>query len=236
LLLSVIRDAELRVGGTPRIAVLGFTFDEQDVDALRELGLADLGIYKCEAFELDGQLHAGMSQLFPAAASADEHDTLGLPTAVVDPEVRRVGEQLVGILRRLDPELRAQGDRHSRRYYTSRGLLAELFVVDDRLFVTTGADEEPRPLHVGDVREIADTIVRNHLARLRDTPPGRPLRSARREEERHGAALRIDHALHPVPRSPVLGDAEVSQEEFDAFTSLAGPKERGSREHGPKER
>lgn len=236
LLLGALPDAGLRIGATARVIVLGFEFSESCVSTLRNMNLSDLAMYRCEAFVLDGNLHAGMSPVFGEAAEGRD-DTFTLPREVENTDFEEVGDEIIELVRRIDPNVEVRGDRYSRRFYSTHGLLAEMFLVGDRLFVGgLGDDDEPKPVRRSDVRRIADAIARNYLERLaqpdsvqrRDAALQRALADAPRElddpvepQPSTRDRLRIDHTLHPLPRTPLLDDTEVSQEEFDAFSGLS---------------
>ncbi len=238
LLLGALPEAEIRGGMAPRVVVLGFEFSETCVETLRTMQLEDLSIYRCEAFVLDGHLHAGMSPVLGGAADR-RHDTLAVPPGVADAELKRVGAEIIDLVSRIDPNVEVQGDRYSRRFVSTHGLLAELFVSGDRLFISgIGPDDTPRPVNSTDSRQIADAIVRNYLeqisrpsavqqrqealeAALADAPSVEEEIESPEEAARTRDRLRIDHALHPLPRAPLMGDTEVSQEEFDAFSGLS---------------
>lgn len=291
VLLNALPDSGLRAGDSrasagPRVIVVGFAFDESMVETLGSLPVAppDLLILRCEAFVLDGNLHAGLSAVGPlvrgaadlrphvdaragaaagevggerlaphtSPANAGSFDTFELPPDVVDTDLRRVGEEIITVLTKLDPNLQVQGDRFSRRFYSTHGLLAELYVNGDRLFFVGADADGPRPVRASDAREIADSLVRTYLelmtrpaqaaerdhtlrATLADGYPSRggdpvddsdsPRDSRATPASVRRSRLRIDHALHPLPRSPLVDDTEVSQEEFDAFSGLTTEQE-----------
>ncbi|MCA8944499.1 MAG: hypothetical protein KDB80_18200 [Planctomycetes bacterium] len=233
LLLSALPDAGVRIGATLRVIVVGFEFSETCVATLRNMNLADLAMYRCEAFVLDGHLHAGMSPVFGATADGAD-DTPTVPRGVANADLERVGSDIIQLVQKIDPNVEVRGDRYSRRFYSTHGLLAELFLVGDRLFIAgVGHDDEPQPVRASDARRIADAIARNYLEQLaqpenvrrRDAALERALADAVDSQPESQTTtrdrLRIDHTLHPLPRAPMLDDTEVSQEEFDAFSGLS---------------
>ena len=205
-----------RALGEPRLAfdentrlfVIGSAVPEEWALDLRRLGLPQLELWDLDAVFVQGSRQLLVRSLLGRAADGDESGFA--PPSGCDGMSRRLADELLGIVERLDPTLGVTGDRFRRTLVKDGEALAELRLDGPVLQCRIGAaDEGARRLQLrssADVQAAADAILRIYLGRAgaddgRDAGMGdaaeQPVRAPSFEALRQGAVR-----------------AQVTQEEF----------------------
>ncbi len=197
-----------------RALVIGFDFTATCLDRLRDLADDGLSVLRVEGFRLEGELHVGVQPLLATERAVQTVDAFALPPTLTAGTDDAVFDRFLELLRRLDPDLRATGDRYSRQWHLPGGMVCELARLGGEVQVRvpggTGA-----PLHeVDDVTRAFDPILRRYLA------VQNPDESAIDSLAEDG--LVIEDAPLGASRLPQFGDASITSEEYDAFLQEDG--------------
>lgn len=198
-------------GAAGRVLVVGSSAGLAPLSVLLRLAPAGLAVCQLEPFRIAGAEHFAVRWLVlgRAAAGQSSAESTGpsAPEFAVPTAALPVWQWLDGWLQRLDPELRRDGDRYSRRLSWHGQVLGRL-LVQGGVLVGQAADGMSVPLlTLADARAFGDRLLRRHgeLVEQSAGMPGLGKLAVRAADESLRASLR---------------SARVSAEEYSA---LGGP-------------
>lgn len=196
-------------GAAGRVLVVGTGAALAPLAMLVRLAPPALAVGQLESFRIAGAEHFAVRWLASAAAPppVGASPSAEPPALLVPAAAQALWQWLERFLRRLDPELRCDGDRFSRRLLWHGQLLGKL-AVQGGVLAGTGPDGAMVALLTeADARAFADRMVRKHgeLVEQRAGMPGLGKLAVRAADESLRASLR---------------SARVSAEEYSA---LGGP-------------
>jgi hypothetical protein len=215
VLARVLPDSGIRFTDGWRVVVVGLDLPPACLERISALGLERVEVLEIEPFSLDGKARIVVRPVLGHRANGGE-DGLHVPTGLIDPERRSLCASFLQRLRRMDSNLRVEGDRFSRRLTTGGAALAELRVEGNRVFVQVG--QESLEL-VGDEEclEIVDLVLRRYLGLLATPAPGNPAREVV-EPAASGVALRgAETGLSLEPLRRTVAETRISKEEYSAL-------------------
>jgi len=231
-------EAELRGPCGCRRLVVGARLSPEVVQALQRLGVEGLDVIEIEPFQVAGRERLAMRRLLvdgDAFGSSDGEadvglelgdpqepddpagDSLGLTHGVLHATLddalgdsdRLVFAEMARLLTRLDPQIRIDGDRFSRRALFRGVSLCEYRYADDRV---QGSVPGQAPTQLGgrvDVRAFGDQVMRRYLELRGES---RAPNGAAADESRSGPELRGSS-----PRKPLdVLRASVSQQRLSS--------------------
>src|SRR5690606_30851506 len=181
VLASALREARVDFAQRPRVFVVGHEFTASCLQRLRDFDDEWLSVFRVAGLAIDGRVHVGVEPLIDQGRGTGAGLELPEPLRSTDPE--RQVERLVDFLRRVEPAVRATGDRYSRTFVA--GHLELVTVTTDGVALRAEVPEhgafDVRPGHTE--ADLRDAILRRYLAthgRSRAAePPGRERKAAR---------------------------------------------------------
>jgi hypothetical protein len=160
-----IPEAQMRNPGSFRILVLAAALAQGSVEMLERLAIAQLEIIEFERFQVGAQerlvVRRQHSNRLPLSGQLEELD------ATIDAASRGLLSQVAEMLCRLDPRIRLEGDRFSRRVTSDAGELCESFYADGVVHAVIADHPTCALNNLDDVRGLVDRVARRHLAWLR---------------------------------------------------------------------
>jgi hypothetical protein len=170
-LARALPEAEVRFSTQVRVFVIGPEFSQATVEALQRLGIDDLEILVVETFRLGGQERFVVRSQIPGRQPRRADGAL--PTAVGP-----TFDALADLLQKIDPAIRVDGDRFSRRFHVHGRLLCDFWCSEDRILAALPGTTV-RCLEDGaDVRRFGDAVMRRYLDILAERDSSVPSRSA----------------------------------------------------------
>ncbi len=161
VLATALPDCAIRLNDPPRLIAVGFEFSDVCLERLRDPEFAELSVYRFEGVFIDGQRHIGVTPVFGKAI--EEMTSSAVPVGIRDVDLGARCGQFLEIMARLDPDLRIEGDRFSRRFFSSAGFLAELRYDGDSLLIATASDEARIVQTEEDIEDVVDRVLRCYL-------------------------------------------------------------------------
>lgn len=212
-------EAALRCGQRCRLLVIGTGLSTAVDEALRRLQLAELEVVEVDRFQVGGQDRLVLRPVHgqPGGSGPPPID------ATVAEQERAVFAAFDAFVQKIDPKIRVDGDRFSRRASLEGRALGECWFADDRVLgLVTG--QPPQPLESDDdLRALVDRIARRYLAILAG-PAGKPAVPAPAAvPPRAGGLASLRASVHAAAR--------LSDEEFHALGTAGGPDDVGEHPH-----
>lgn len=204
-LARALPEADLRDASRVRLVVVGARLADDTAQALRRLQLAELEIAEVDVFRVAGQdrvvvhwaLGNGSSGALDVAVPARERDLL----AAFDQFVNR-----------LDPAIRVEGDRFSRRASFDGHVLGECWYEASAVHVAANGGAPQRIDRLADLRQVVDSLARRYLQLQGvhgDDGSGRAAKDAEADDEHASDGLEAVRAS--------LRAARISREEREAL-------------------
>lgn len=193
-----------------RAIVIGFDFAEGALSRLRESAWPWLRVLRVDGFLLDGALHLAVTPVVEPEARPIA--PFAVPETWPLGAQRAIASTFVDLLRRLDPELRVDGDGFARRYSSANGIVVELSCVDRHVVATVPGVGSLAVRSDDDCVAVFDRVMRRHLDLAGEVPTARP--STPTDQRPTG---------HDVPFAELrrrLVESELSPQEFDAFHAI----------------
>ncbi|MBM4060283.1 MAG: hypothetical protein FJ265_04170 [Planctomycetes bacterium] len=166
-LAGAVPEGRFVVGGRPRVMVVGNDAASGSLAALQRFGALPLEICRLVPFRIGNSERFAVRWLAgagePPVSANDAAENV--QTAFAVPEASRGHWQtLARLCERLDPDVRVDGDRYTRRI-TWRGWLLGQVVVADGTMLAMGPDGVRHSLHTeNDVRAFGDRLLRSYAA------------------------------------------------------------------------
>ncbi|MGE3175670.1 MAG: hypothetical protein AB7O97_23810 [Planctomycetota bacterium] len=161
-------EADLREPERCRLLVLGTGLSAATIDTLRRLRLDELEVVEVDTFQVGGQERLVVRPVLGAPPAAGGRAQSPQPPidAAVGSEERARFRAFDDFARTLDPKIRVEGDRFSRRASFEGRPLGECWFADD-LVLGAPHGGTPRPIASdADLRVLGDQIARRYLALL----------------------------------------------------------------------
>ena len=152
-------EADLRDGSACRMLVVGVGIRAESVAALQRLQIPELQIVEVDTFRVSGQDRIVIRTLLGASQGAGGPELDG---ALGDAE-RRVFAAFEQFVQRLDPKIRVEGDRFSRRASLDGHLLADLWYADEAVNALVCGGASRRLDTDVELREVCDQLARRYL-------------------------------------------------------------------------
>lgn len=156
-------EADLRDAGRCRVLVLGSRLRDDAVAALLRLQLPELEIVEVDTFRIGGGERTGGQERVVL------HSVHGrsLPDRAIDGSVPVESREHLAafdqFVRRLDPQIRVEGDRFSRRATFEGHVLGECWFGDDAVHALVHGGTAQRLLQPADLRAVVDQLARRYL-------------------------------------------------------------------------
>ena len=214
VLARALPESGIRFADAWRIAVVSMGLSEACLRQISGLGLERVEVYEVEPFTLDGEARLVVRPVLGHRARGGE-DGLHVPSGLLEPAARELAARFLQLLGRMDPKIRVDGDRFSRRLTVGTARLADLWVDEDRIFVRVG--EETAELHgEEDHLEIVDLVLRRYLELLAARQRGRSVQTVGNVARNVGVGVEEGGlSLEPLRRS--VAETRISREEFSAL-------------------
>lgn len=166
-MVRALPEADLRTVDRCRLVVVGAAIPAEVVATLERLQLPDLEVVAIETFQVAGQERLVLRPLRGQLALSASPPV----DAQVDAPARMLIEAFVDIARAIDPKVRIEGDRFSRRALLDGRLLGECWFAEGRVFggVDGGAGRWLQTL--GELRVLGDQLARRYLAAIGTAGP-----------------------------------------------------------------
>ena len=155
-------EARLRAGAPCRLLVVASELAPGTAESLARLGIERLELVELERFHVGDQERMVVRTRCPGVRAAPPDGVPALDAAVRAGD-RAIIDAVTSMLLRLDPRIRIDGDRFTRRALHEGRLLCWCWSADD-LVLSALPGEEPRTLEgVDDARAFVDRVARHHL-------------------------------------------------------------------------
>lgn len=152
-------EADLRDGGMCRLLVVAVGIRAENLAALSRLQIPELQVVEVDTFRVSGQDRIVIRTLHGASLGASGPDLDG----ALGDAGRRVFAAFEHFVQRLDPKIRVEGDRFSRRASLDGHLLADLWYADDAVHALVCGGVGRRIDTDVDLREVCDQLARRYL-------------------------------------------------------------------------
>ncbi|MBX3462168.1 MAG: hypothetical protein KF830_03280 [Planctomycetes bacterium] len=221
---AAVPEAHLVAGAPGRVLVIGTETGAASLDLLRCLALPGLEICRLETFRIGGseRVVARWLACAPAAAAAAPGalPAASQPEFEVSGERRRDWEELRQMCERIDPAVRWDGDRFSRRATWQGRPLGRIEMATGHLFGVDAHGERHALRTAGETRRFVDRMLRRYAHLAGVTFGGAEARAV--EAPRRVAAETLSATLAATRLSPV------------EYSALGGPTAAGGvdGEHG----
>jgi len=163
-------EGDLRNIGSCRLVIVGTALPADVLATLERLQLQELEIVEVESFKVGGSERLALRSVrgrLAVASGAPIDEAIGAPAL----ELMRAFVALVG---KLDPRIRVDGDRFSRRASIDGQPLGECWFAEDRVHVAVDGESPSVVQGDADLRRLGDRIVRRYLAAI-----GQPVATVR---------------------------------------------------------
>lgn len=152
-------EADLRDGAACRMLVVGVAMRTEAVQALQRLQIPALEIVEVDAFRLAGQERIVVRCL---GGRVGKPESAPLDAAMQDSD-RGVFEAFEQFVRRLDPKIRLEGDRFSRRASYEGRLLGDFWYADEAVHALVCGGQNRRIDTDVEMRAVCDQLARRYL-------------------------------------------------------------------------
>jgi hypothetical protein len=226
-------EADLRDGSSCRLLVVGVAMRVEAVAALQRLQLPGLEIVEVDAFRL-----AGQERIVVRSLSGHVGKPEGAPLdGAVGAGQRSVFDAFEQFVRRLDPKIRVEGDRFSRRASYEGRLLGDFWYADESVHALVCGGASRRIDSDAELRSVCDQLARRYLQvhgpaeGEADSEPAPGRMAPAHELAVDGDETQFPaHGLEAV-RS-CLTNSKLSREERDALLDPAFGREQEERNPG----
>lgn len=220
-LARALPEADLQDASRCRLCVVGPQLGDEVAQALRRLQLADLEIAEVDVFRV-----AGQDRVVVHWALGHDSDRAGDPAVPVrERDLLAAFDQFV---HRLDPAIRVDGDRFSRRAAFDGHVLGECWFEAGAVHVTANGGAPQRIDRLADLRQVVDALARRYLqlqgVHADDGTAREPAAAGGDEEESAGDGLEAVRAS--------LRAARVTREEREALEQSSGDRDEEGRPAG----
>ncbi len=227
-------EADLRDGSSCRLLVVGVGIRSENLAALSRLQIPELQVVEVDTFRVSGQDRIVIRTLHGSSVGAGGPELDG----ALGDSGRRVFAAFEQFLQRLDPKIRVEGDRFSRRASLDGHLLADLWYADDAVHALVCGGVNRRIDADADLREVCDQLARRYLQVHGPAPAGCDTTADARIAE-PSEDLTLD--AHDASRAATQGleslrscmqTSRLSREEREALLDPAFGREQEERNSG----
>lgn len=224
-----IPEAEFEPSGCYRMLLIGAEIPATLSRDLERLQLTNVRVCLVETFRLGGHERVVVRAAWPQTEQVPELDP------AVAPAIREQWDALIALLQKLDPALRLDGDRFSRRALWHGRLLCDFWFADDRLLAQVPGGSARTIVARRDVQTFGDQVMRRFVAMLSErdaaaTVGGRPGSSPEPGLPAVGTST-VDLPTVDLPTLDAVrsafGASRLTREEYSALGDL-------SEEHVPE--
>lgn len=212
-LARAVPEAEFEPSGRFRVLLVGAEIPAPLSRDLERLQLTNIRACQVETFRLGGQERVVVRAIWPAAEQVPDLDP------AVAAAVREQWETLHALLHKLDPALRLDGDRFSRRALWHGRLLCDFWFADDRLLAQVPGGSARTLVARSDVQGFADQVMRRFVAMLSERD------AAAVSGGRPGSVPEPGPAAVELPTLEAVrsafGASRLTREEYSALGDLA---------------